>query len=164
MSSCNWRYAGKRRSNHPIGQMTFPIRPPAKSEVMMWSVCNVKPYRSFLDFPDRQTGDDVRKRIMTQSLLACRLCLILAAFLIAALRPSCVAGSLQLVTGINSEQTPPAGGGGDSYAPIISRDGRFVLFASTANNLITISNNAFAQTAELSPLNVYLRDRVKGTT
>ena len=94
---------------------------------------------SLISLTDK-TGDDVRKRIMTQWLLAWRLRLTLAAFLIAALPLSCLAGSLQLVTGINSGQTPPAGGGGDSSAPIISHDGRFILLASAANNLVTMSN------------------------
>lgn len=53
-------------------------------------------------------------------------------------------------------------GSGDSGMPIISADGRYVLFASTANNL-AVSNNAAAPT--LMPFfNVYLRDRTNGTT
>src|SRR5262249_10753720 len=56
----------------------------------------------------------------------------------------------------------PAGGGGDSCAPILSPDGRFVLFASTANNLLMISNHP-PVSAPNSPLNVYLRDRTSRT-
>src|SRR5882724_5769454 len=53
-------------------------------------------------------------------------------------------------------------GMGDSGMPIISADGRYVLFASTANNLV-VSNNAAAP--QLMPFfNVYLRDRTNGST
>jgi len=59
---------------------------------------------------------------------------------------------------------PGAGGGGDSGAPILSVDGRYVLFSSTAENLVlTTSSNAFP--VLLAPrLNVFLRDRVSNTT
>ena len=72
------------------------------------------------------------------------------------------AESIQLVSGIDSSLAPSAGGG-DSCAPIISPDGRYVLFASTANNLALISSNS---TLALSParMNVYLRDRSNGMT
>jgi len=53
-------------------------------------------------------------------------------------------------------------GSGDSGVPIISADGRYVLFASTANNLV-VSNNVAAPPL-LAFFNVYLRDRTNGTT
>ncbi len=65
---------------------------------------------------------------------------------------------------INSSQTPAAGGGGDSGIPIISPDGRYVLFASTAGNLAVISNSTPMTTRVFAPLNVFLRDRTNGTT
>lgn len=62
---------------------------------------------------------------------------------------------------IEGAASPCASGGGDSGAAIISVDGRYVLFSSSAANL-TASN---AMPASLTPkLNVYLRDRVNGTT
>lgn len=42
----------------------------------------------------------------------------------------------QLVSVVDATQGAPTGGGGDSWLPIISPDGRYVLFASTANNLV----------------------------
>lgn len=61
-------------------------------------------------------------------------------------------------------QVAPVGGSGDSWAPVITPDGRYVLFASLANNLVsTSSGNGLPGT--LAPrLNVFLRDRTNGTT
>lgn len=50
-----------------------------------------------------------------------------------------------------------AGGDGDSIAPLISPDGRYVVFSSVANDLVPGGNGRFV-------LNVYLRDRTAGTT
>jgi Tol biopolymer transport system component len=50
-----------------------------------------------------------------------------------------------------------AGGDGDSIAPAISPDGRYVVFSSVANDLTPGGNDRFV-------LNVYLRDRTAGTT
>lgn len=66
----------------------------------------------------------------------------------------------QLVSPIGSAITPPAGGNGDSGLSIISVDGRFVLFASTADNLV-LSNNGSGMPWRM---NVFLRDRTNGTT
>ncbi len=75
-----------------------------------------------------------------------------------------LATPLQLVTTIDPSVGPPASGGGNSMNPIITPDGRYVLFASTANNLaLTSSNTPFL--AQGSPkINVFLRDRTNGTT
>lgn len=56
-----------------------------------------------------------------------------------------------------------AGGNGDSVGPILSADGRYVLFASTANNLATNSSGNPIPTLSPPRLNVYLRDRASGT-
>lgn len=74
------------------------------------------------------------------------------------------AGSLQLVSVADSSLGPSAGGSGDSWAPVISADGRYVLFASLANNLV--SNSVAGPLPVLFPprLNVFLRDRTNGTT
>ncbi len=71
---------------------------------------------------------------------------------------------LQLVSALDRLQAPPAGGSGDSCAPVISPDGRYVLFASTANNLVLASNNNPIPAFFLPRLNVFLRDRTNGTT
>ncbi|HSU56535.1 MAG TPA: hypothetical protein VLT36_20920, partial [Candidatus Dormibacteraeota bacterium] len=59
---------------------------------------------------------------------------------------------------------PPSAGGGDSWMPLLSSDGRFVLFASTANNLAAISSNNPSPVLLPPKENVFLRDRVNGTT
>jgi Tol biopolymer transport system component len=46
----------------------------------------------------------------------------------------------------------------------MSPDGRYVLFASTANNLVTNSNGNALPVLIASHLNVFLRDRIAGTT
>src|SRR6266446_7566175 len=76
---------------------------------------------------------------------------------------SAVAGSFQLVSVIDPSQGPPAGGSGDSLLPIISPDGRFVLFASTANNLVLDSSSNAIPLLLPPKMNVFLRDRTNGT-
>jgi Tol biopolymer transport system component len=70
----------------------------------------------------------------------------------------------QPVSALDSSQSAPAGGGGDSGAPIISPDGRYVLFASTAGNLLLTSSNTAIAAQPIPTLNVFLRDRTNGTT
>jgi len=56
----------------------------------------------------------------------------------------------------------PLGGSGDSGASVLSPDGRYVLFASTANNLDDVSSQLFPI---IPPrINVFLRDRTTGVT
>lgn len=57
-----------------------------------------------------------------------------------------------------------AGGSGDSLGPIITPDGRFVLFASTANNLVATTNGQALPVSIAPVLNVFLRDRTNNTT
>jgi Tol biopolymer transport system component len=74
------------------------------------------------------------------------------------------AGGIQLVAAIAPAGGAPATGGGDSVNPIITPDGRYVLFASTANNLVVNGTNG-PLAAHFPPrLNVFLRDRTNGTT
>jgi len=74
------------------------------------------------------------------------------------------AASPTLLSVRDAAQQPPGGGDGDSFMPAISPDGRFVLFASAADNLVTnAATNPFVA-AFPARLNVYLRDRVAGTT
>jgi Tol biopolymer transport system component len=72
--------------------------------------------------------------------------------------------SLQLVSTVNPDEGPPAGGSGDSWAPLISPDGRYVLFASAANNLLLTTNQMPIPGGFPLSLNVFLRDRIKGMT
>src|SRR5690348_14544053 len=89
---------------------------------------------------------------------------VAALMLAVGLSLSAGAGPSKLVSGINPGEPPPAGGGGDSSMPIISLDGRYVLFASTANNL-TLTSNSNPLPALIPPkLNVFLRDRASNTT
>ena len=75
-----------------------------------------------------------------------------------------VGGLIQPVSIINSPVIAPAGGSGDSLAPIISPDGRYVLFASSANNL-TLNDSANPTPPTMPPvMNIYLRDRLQQTT
>src|SRR5690242_1400937 len=67
------------------------------------------------------------------------------------------AQQLQLLSVVGPAGTASAGGGGDSGLPIISPDGRFVLFASTANNLVLSSNHPLPAVIP-PPLNVFLRN------
>jgi len=75
-----------------------------------------------------------------------------------------LAGGIQPAAAIAPAGGAPATGGGDSVNPIISPDGRYVLFASTANNLTANGTNS-PLAAHFPPrLNVFLRDRTNGTT
>jgi Tol biopolymer transport system component len=77
---------------------------------------------------------------------------------------SLLAAPLQPVSVSDPSVRPPAAGGGDSYNQIISPDGRYLLFASTANNLALNSNNAACQAHFPSKMNVFLRDRTNAVT
>src|ERR1022692_3473934 len=67
------------------------------------------------------------------------------------------AGRLVSVSGTQSK----LGGSGDSGLSIISPDGRFVLFASAANNLTLMNNNLSVLPCRF---NVFLRDNLASTT
>jgi len=71
---------------------------------------------------------------------------------------------LQLVSSPDAALGAPAAAGGDSYVSVISPDGRFVLFSSTARNLLTVGTNAAIPAVIPTPLNVFLRDRTNGST
>src|SRR5579883_1645682 len=74
------------------------------------------------------------------------------------------ASPLHLVSTIDPSLGPSASAGGDSYNPILSPDGRYVLFASTADNLVSLPTNRPLPKIVPAPLNVFLRDRVQGST
>src|SRR5262249_43230568 len=58
----------------------------------------------------------------------------------------------------------PAGGNGDSSLPYITPDGRYVLFASTADNLAPGNTNIPLPAVMPPRLNVFLRDRSNAIT
>ncbi|HEY5505423.1 MAG TPA: hypothetical protein VIK28_09715, partial [Sedimentisphaerales bacterium] len=71
------------------------------------------------------------------------------------------AAAVQLVSASGSSFPAKLGGSGDSGLSIISKDGRYVLFASTANNLTLTNNNNSVLPCRF---NVFLRDRISQTT
>src|SRR5512140_1709889 len=74
------------------------------------------------------------------------------------------AGSVQPVSVPDSDVAAMAGGSGDSINPMVSADGRYILFASSANNLALTASNTPYLAAGVQHLNVYRRDRTLGTT
>ncbi len=74
------------------------------------------------------------------------------------------AGLIQPVSLLGPNQAPPAGGNGDSDLPLLSPDGRYVIFSSTANNLVLLSNAAPIPMRVPARFNVFLRDRTSQTT
>jgi Tol biopolymer transport system component len=70
----------------------------------------------------------------------------------------------ELVTVRNPSHPPAAGGNGDSALPLVSHDGRFVLFSSSADNLSSANTNAPLPSAAVAPFNVFLRDRSNAVT
>lgn len=85
-------------------------------------------------------------------------------FLCACLALPAMAETLQLSSVLNSALSAPAGGSGDSLNPVISADGRYVLFASAANNLVLNSSSNPITPVFPPKMNVFLRDRTNGTT
>jgi Tol biopolymer transport system component len=71
--------------------------------------------------------------------------------------PHLGAGSIQSASVRNTTLPLPAGGNGDSVAPWISADERFVLFSSSASDLVSGDNGQLG-------LDVFLRDRNSNTT
>jgi Tol biopolymer transport system component len=72
------------------------------------------------------------------------------------------AGNIQLISALSGQ--PSVGGNGESYLSVVSPDGRYVLFSSTANNLVPTNSDGPVPGLMASRLNVFLRDRVGGTT
>ncbi len=67
------------------------------------------------------------------------------------------ADSFQLLSARNPAVFFPAGGNGNSVSPVLTPDGRFVLFTSSADDLVPGGNSYFS-------LNLFLRDRASNTT
>jgi Tol biopolymer transport system component len=75
-----------------------------------------------------------------------------------------IVNALELVSVSDPAVAPPAGGGGDSVAPILSPDARFVLFSSTAQNLCPNASNAPIRAPFPPCMNVFLRNRTNNRT
>jgi Tol biopolymer transport system component len=75
-----------------------------------------------------------------------------------------MAAGYELITARTAELEPSASANGESGMAIITPDGRYVLFASTADNLVLTTNNSPVSGAVPPCLNVFLRDRTNGTT
>ncbi|MBA4146513.1 MAG: hypothetical protein H0X66_00240 [Verrucomicrobia bacterium] len=77
---------------------------------------------------------------------------------------SAFADSFHLLTASDESRQPSAAGGSDSYSPILTPDGRVVLFTSAAENLCLTTNNTAAVVSSQGALNVFVRDSTNGTT
>src|SRR4051794_22809608 len=77
---------------------------------------------------------------------------------------SASAEPLQLLSTRDPSQPVPAGGNGDSWGPVISSDSRYVLFASTADNLVVNSSNNPIPSLAVPKMNVFRRDRLNHMT
>ncbi len=75
-----------------------------------------------------------------------------------------IAAPLQLVSSINPSLSPPFTPDGDSWNPVISADGRFVLFSSRAENIALGASNALSLAQVPARMNVFIRDRANQTT
>jgi len=75
-----------------------------------------------------------------------------------------LAGPFEIISKVEPSAGSWAGGSGDSEIPIVSPDGRYVLFTSTANNLLGTASNTPLPSAFPPKLNVFLRDRINNTT
>jgi Tol biopolymer transport system component len=89
--------------------------------------------------------------------------LILAVLVTAGALPTAAATNLTISLQ-DFNLTPPVSGYGHSGIPIISPDGRHVAFASSAVNLVSDANSNAVSFPLPGRLNVFVRDRVNGTT
>ena len=88
---------------------------------------------------------------------ATRLRMAIAALAFAAVAPLANAASVHPVSGRNPSVVLPAGGNGNSIAPSLSPGGRYVVFSSSAIDLVPGENSQ-------PRLDVFLRDRLWNTT
>ena len=114
-------------------------------------------------FPENQnlTVANIDERYSMKTTVLLRL---LAVTLIAVGGSCLAADPIQLLSARNPAVAPPASANADSGLPILSPDGRFVLFASSADDLLVMTNGARMATLIPPALNVFLRDRTNATT
>ncbi len=87
-----------------------------------------------------------------------------ATCLVAAMMLPLLAEAVDLLSVPGPAFSAPASAGGDSYVSGISGDGRYVLFSSTADNLVHRSNGAPYLLPHPAKMNAFVHDRVSGTT
>jgi Tol biopolymer transport system component len=86
-------------------------------------------------------------------------------FFLVAVKTGAAGNLIQPVSIVNTPPVvAPAGGSGDSLSPIITPDGRYILFASSANNLVLNPSANPAPVTMPPAMNIFLRDRLKQTT
>lgn len=90
--------------------------------------------------------------------------LVIVGFVALLAIPATATSFIQLITQRDASLPSVAGGGGSSQMPIVSADGRYILFASTANNLAQMTNGVPMAATALPTLNVFLRDCASNTT
>jgi len=69
-----------------------------------------------------------------------------------------------LISSADGSQQPSAGGGSDSYSPIMTPNGDHILFTSAAGNLCLTTNQTAFLSSYAGGLNVFVRNRTNGTT
>jgi len=74
------------------------------------------------------------------------------------------AQNLQLVSALGGANQASPAGNGESYLSMATPDGRYILFSSTANNLVPTNNDGPVPGLKMPRLNAFVRDRVAGTT
>jgi Tol biopolymer transport system component len=109
--------------------------------------------------PPFTTRPSQRMKIKTLNKEPSRLLISLTCLLCAT-----VLHAAQLVTVPDPSHHLAAGGNGDSALPLVSHDGRFVLFSSSADNLSSANTNAPLPSEAAAQLNVFLRDRSNAVT
>jgi Tol biopolymer transport system component len=72
--------------------------------------------------------------------------------------------AIELLSVVDPSVPRAVGGNGDSTVPFLSSDGRFVLFVSTASDLVALGTNAPPSNFIDLHLNVFLRDRSNAVT
>ena len=111
----------------------------------------------------QKAGWSDKKRIPVSSFLSGWMAAVVIAIVFTAF-PTRATLTLQLVSKFSPPFVYPAGGGGDAGLPTTSADGRYVLFASMANNLVLTTNNTPIPVLAPASLNVYCRDCASNTT
>jgi Tol biopolymer transport system component len=89
---------------------------------------------------------------------------LVAATLISVCGRCLAAEPMQLLSFRGPAVSAPVSANADSALPILSPDGRFVLFASSADDLLVMTNGARMPKLIPPPVNVFLRDRTNATT
>jgi hypothetical protein len=87
-----------------------------------------------------------------------------ATLLLSAVLLSCQGRAADLVSIPDDSFSPPVSAGGDSFLSGMSSDGRYVLFASSAKNLVKRTNGLSYSVPQPIAANAFVHDRQLGTT